>query len=94
MGKKTFYTERDIQNLAAQGISGLQINDDVVLTELAWDTARALGIKLAREASPAPADNLKLQIKRAVIAKLGQSQSIDDANLDAIISSVLARMGN
>ncbi len=91
MGKKTFYTERDIQNLAEQGVAELQINDDVVLTELAWDTARKLGIKLVREAAPTPADDLKTQIKRAVIAKIGNTT--DDKNLDAIISSVLAKMG-
>lgn len=91
MGKKTFYTERDIQNLAKQGVSSLQINDDVVLTELAWDEARALGIELVRETVPLPADDLKAQIKRAVIAKLGHT--IDDTNLDAIISKVLGQLG-
>ena len=93
MGKKTFYTESDIQNLAEQGVSSLSINDDIVLTELAWDTARALGIKLVRETAPSTAsDDLKAQIKRAVVAKVGNS--IDDANLDAIISKVLGQMGN
>jgi hypothetical protein len=33
---KTFYTERDIEDLHQRGIKSININDNVVLTELAF----------------------------------------------------------
>ena len=46
MGKKTFYTERDIEDMAAKGTTRVVVNDDVVLTELARERARSLGVSL------------------------------------------------
>ena len=49
---KTFYTEHDIQDMAAQGATRLEVNDDVVLTDLAREQATKLGIELVRSDSP------------------------------------------
>ncbi|GAF82890.1 unnamed protein product [marine sediment metagenome] len=46
---KTFYTDRDIEDLAKRGIISLVEDDDVVLTDLARDKALRLGIELIRE---------------------------------------------
>ena len=46
MGKKTFYTERDIEEMAARGTTRLTVNDDVVLTDVAREKAEKLGISL------------------------------------------------
>jgi hypothetical protein len=43
---KQFYTERDIEDMAARGVLTLTIGDDVVLTELAFEKAERLGVKL------------------------------------------------
>ena len=53
---KTFYTERDIQNLVARGITSLEISDDVVVTDLGREAAMKLGMDLVRqgEQSAAP----------------------------------------
>jgi hypothetical protein len=45
---KSFYTERDIEDLVRRGVNSLDINDDVVLTDLAFETAEKLGVKLNR----------------------------------------------
>jgi len=45
---KTFYTDRDIEDLASRGVISLEIDDDVVLTDLARDKAMRLGIELIR----------------------------------------------
>jgi hypothetical protein len=45
---KTFYTERDIEDLAKRGVLSLAVDDDVVLTDLARDKAMRLGIELLR----------------------------------------------
>ena len=46
---KTFYTERDIEDLSKRGVISLVEDDDVVLTDLARDKAMRLGIELLRE---------------------------------------------
>ena len=43
---KTFYTEHDIQDLAAQGVQSLRVDENTVLTELAREAARKLGVQL------------------------------------------------
>ena len=45
---KIFYTERDIADLAARGVTSLEVTDDVVLTDLARDEALKRGVKLTR----------------------------------------------
>ena len=49
---KKFYTDKDIEELFHNGIKSLQINDDVVLTDLAFEKARALGL-LVDDSPPA-----------------------------------------
>jgi hypothetical protein len=46
---KEFYTERDIEDMYKRGILSLQVNDNVVLTELAYEKANRLGVQLLRE---------------------------------------------
>ena len=51
---KTFYTERDVEDLARRGVHSLTLNDEVVLTELALEKAQRLGITLQREHETPP----------------------------------------
>ena len=62
---KTFYTERDIVDLVNQGVSSLIVDDDIVLTDLAYENARRLGLELLREGNQPPAAPV-----RPYIAKL------------------------
>jgi hypothetical protein len=43
---KEFYTEKDIEDLFNRGIRSLQITDNVVLTELAYEKAKRLDFQL------------------------------------------------
>ena len=43
---KEFYTEKDIEDLFNRGIRSLQITENVVLTELAYEKAKRLDIQL------------------------------------------------
>lgn len=52
---KTFYTERDIEDLARQGVKSLVVSDDVVVTDLAREKARRLGVELLNERDSRPA---------------------------------------
>jgi len=43
---KEFYTEKDIEDLFQRGIKSLQISENVVLTELAYEKAKRLDFQL------------------------------------------------
>jgi len=45
---KTFYTERDIEDMSSSGKRSLSVGDDVVLTDLAYEAAHRLGVKLVQ----------------------------------------------
>ena len=97
---KVFYTERDIEDLANRGVRVLDINDDVVLTDLARERALSLGLRLARSGSSTSAtprsnsaaspDEVVAKVKAAVIARLGDG--VDAALLDAVITRVVAQI--
>ena len=45
---KKFYTERDIEDMAARGILSLEVDDNTVLTELAFEKASRLGVAIVQ----------------------------------------------
>jgi hypothetical protein len=45
---KEFYTEKDIEDLVKRGVLSLDLNDDCVLTDLAYEKANRLSMKLIR----------------------------------------------
>jgi hypothetical protein len=51
---KTFYTEYEIEDLFKRGVMSLEVNDSVVLTDLAYEKARRLGMNLVREKGDNP----------------------------------------
>jgi len=94
---KVFYTERDIEDLHARGVTSLDVHDDVVLTDLARERALKLGVRLLRVQPAAHvedrADAARFhRVKAAVLARLGD-QAVDPALLDAVITRVLASFG-
>jgi len=52
---KTFITERDIEDLAHHGKMELALSDDIVLTDLAYEKAGRLGVKLLQTHNQPPA---------------------------------------
>src|SRR5512135_2484470 len=51
---KEFYTEKDIEDLFQRGIRSLQVTEDVVLTELAYEKASRLGLQLISDRADNP----------------------------------------
>lgn len=93
---KIFYTERDIEDFHARGVTSLDVHDDVVLTDLARERALKVGVKLMRVqpgTHPADRDDAALfhRVKAAVLARLGDHH-VDPALLDAVIRRVLAAL--
>lgn len=46
---KVFYTERDIEDLAKQGVKSIAVTDDVVVTDVGREKAHRLGVALLTE---------------------------------------------
>jgi hypothetical protein len=51
---KQFFTEKDIEDLFRSGKKSLQVMDDVVLTELAYEMAKRLGLQLITDRADNP----------------------------------------
>jgi len=51
---KKFFSERDIEDLVNRGTLSLEIDDQVVLTDLAYEKAQRLGLKLVNKGPVAP----------------------------------------
>lgn len=51
---KEFYTKNDIEDMFKNGVMSLQITENVVLTELAYETAKRLGMQLLRDQADNP----------------------------------------
>ena len=51
---KKFYTEKDIEELVRSGVKSLEVCDDVVLTELAYEKAKRLGFQLITDRADNP----------------------------------------
>jgi hypothetical protein len=52
---KEFFTERDIEDMMKRGTTSLQLSDDIVLTELAYEKAQRLGLQLTHPNIKPPA---------------------------------------
>ena len=91
---KLFYTEKDIEDMIASGVMSLEIGDNIVLTELAYEKARSLGMALV-QAQPdnppcAPVRPYISKRELAHVAPRSEGQSLDER----IKSAVIARLGN
>ena len=100
---KTFYTERDIDDLHARGVTGIDVNDDIVLTDLARERMFKYGMRTRRsefKEHPRPQEvpsallvsqeALVQRIKAAVLARL--NGQVDPVLLDTVIRRVIAEM--
>jgi hypothetical protein len=64
---KEFYTERDIEDMFKRGTTALELNDDVVLTELAYEKAQRLGVKLIARHDTPPAAPIRPYIAQPIV---------------------------
>ncbi|MBZ5496632.1 MAG: hypothetical protein LAP85_09530 [Acidobacteriia bacterium] len=67
---KQFYTEKDIEDMFKGGIMSLALNDDVVLTEMAYEKAGSVGMKLVRDK---PENPPSAPVRPYISQKRGQS---------------------
>jgi hypothetical protein len=106
---KQFYTEKDIEDLFQSGVKSLQITDEVVLTELAYEKAARLGVRLINDhpdnppAAPVRPYIAEIQTTRAkpgndpvtqTISQPRPSSPDTSAIEERIRSAVIAKLGN
>lgn len=63
---KEIFTERDIEDMVKRGTTMLELNDNVVLTELAYERAQRLGMQLIAMHDTPPAAPVRPYIAKAV----------------------------
>lgn len=107
---KEFYTEKDIEDLFQRGIRSLQVTENVVLTELAYEKAKRLDVQLITDrVDNAPAAPVRPYISEqqtrrpvetirsvpsVVESQPNPSQSNASDVETRIRSAVIARLGN
>lgn len=88
---KKFYTEIDIENLAKQGVRTLELHNGIVLTDVAREKARALGVQLVQSTPAVTATPAATAAPAVTAAPLG---SASDELAQRIRSAVKARLGD
>ena len=91
---KIFYTERDIDDMKARGVTSLDITDNVVITDLALERAMKYEMKINRAAaSSAPKATFSGSVNLVAAYPREANVSSADAELKAKIKSlVLAKL--
>jgi hypothetical protein len=95
---KTFYTEHDIEDMVKRGERALVVNDDVVLTDLAFESARKLNVELVQPHSTPPSAPERPYINNtgaSSAAPSGLPRSVRvEAIKERVKNAVKARLGN
>ena len=96
---KTFYTERDIEDMVRRGERTLIVNDDVVLTDLAYETAHKLNVDLVQRHDTPPGAPIRPYFNSSDVAFSAAPAAMpSSARVEAIKlrvkSAVKERLGN
>jgi hypothetical protein len=101
---KSIYTARDIEDMYASGITELEIDDDVVLTDIAREKAAALGVQLKHtdgqhRQTERILRNLGAQLGTSPASDphpgpdKGRSSAVDHELVEQVKTGVIARLG-
>ena len=90
---KIFYTERDIDDLKARGVSSIDITDNVVITDLALERAMKYDVKINRgETTPAPKASFSGSVNLVAAYPHAPTPAVDADLKNKIKSLVLAKL--
>lgn len=91
---KIFYTERDIDDMKARGITSIDVSDNIVLTDLALERAMRYEMKINRLEQSAPKATYSPSVNTyAAYQREVPRESASDAELkQRIKSAVLAKL--
>lgn len=92
---KTFITERDVDDMKARGVAGIDVTDNIVMTELAVERAFKLGISINRaeqSAAPKATFSPSVNLVAAFPRETSHSSTVDAELAQKIKSIVLTRL--
>jgi len=88
---KIFYTERDIDEMKARGVTALDITDNMVITDLALERAMRYDMKINRPERAAPTASFSGSVN--LVAAYPRTASAGEAELTQRIRlAVLAKL--
>ena len=89
---KEFYTERDIEDMVQRGERSIVVHDDVVLTDLAYEKARRLGVELIQQEETPPAAPVRPYINKVKVqpAEQATTRQVQPSKLEMIRTNVKA----
>jgi hypothetical protein len=98
MGKE-FYTERDIEDMVGRGERSIIIDDDVVLTDLAYEKAKRLGVTLVQSDDAPPAAPMRPYINQPISSQKSHASPIGKSSKIELIranvkSAVREKLGS
>ena len=94
---KIFYTERDIEDMVKRSIHSLTVGDDEVLTDLAYEKAKRLGLELIQPQETPPAAPVRPYInekKDPVNVRLTEPTPRLEEIKQRVYDAVRTRLGN
>jgi hypothetical protein len=94
---KEFYTERDIEDMWKRGVMSLNVTENLVLTELAYEKVQRLGMQLVRERPveppAAPVRPYLSQVQKPAVTPAATAPAEDPDLAARIREAVTARLG-
>jgi len=88
---KIFYTERDIDEMRARGVTSVDVTDHIVMTDLAVERAMKHGMKINRVEQSSPKATYSPSVN-TYAAYPRESNSADRELKEKIKAAVLARL--
>jgi len=79
---KQFFTERDIEDLYNRGQMSLEMTEDVVLTELAFEKAERLGLKLLQPHQLPPAAPIRPYLSQTPATKISECECCEKKRMN------------
>jgi hypothetical protein len=93
---KVFYTEHDIEDMVNRGQRSLEVGDNVVLTDLAYEKARSLGMQLLEPNQKPPAAPVRPYLSKPALsqpaAQVSPASSNSGGSSSARLDAIKARV--
>lgn len=90
---KTFYTERDVEDLHRQGIMTITLTDDIVMTDLAYEKANRLEMKMVQAEDSPPAAPIRPYLNQPEKPKVSTARTATPSSSNASrVETIKARV--
>lgn len=90
---KTFYTERDVEDLYRQGIMTITLTDDIVMTDLAYEKANRLEMKMVQAEDSPPAAPIRPYLNQPEKPKVSAASTSTPSSSNASrVETIKARV--